>query len=189
MGMISTPPTTRLLATRLLALTLLTVCTLTGCASRRDPPPTAARISDETILSDIRKAVSGHSEFDGVSVDVIRGRVLLTGLAVSDAFARAAEQQARQVAGIVALDNEIQVGERGVGGYTSDNWISTKVKTALVADSSVSGLSISVETVRGTVYLVGVVPTVGERDAAVKIARGIHGVVKVVSALHVEAGS
>ena len=63
----------------------------------------------------------------------------------------------------------------------SDTWITSKVKSSLLADSDVSGLDITVETNKGVVALSGVVTTDAERDKAVGIAKGIKGV-KSVSA-------
>lgn len=61
----------------------------------------------------------------------------------------------------------------------SDTWITSKVKSSLLADSAVSGLDITVETNQGVVSLSGVVTTDAERDKAVEIAKGIKGVTSV----------
>ncbi|WP_246123036.1 BON domain-containing protein [Luteimonas wenzhouensis] len=62
-----------------------------------------------------------------------------------------------------------------------DTWITTKVKSSLLADSDVSGLSIDVETVNGTVTLSGEVDSQAQIDEATRIAREIEGVVNVDS--------
>ena len=58
----------------------------------------------------------------------------------------------------------------------SDTWITSKVKSSFLADNSISGLDIKVETNKGVVSLSGVVPTDSERDLAVEKAKAIKGV-------------
>ena len=61
----------------------------------------------------------------------------------------------------------------------SDTWITSKVKSSFLADDSISGLDIKVETNQGVVSLSGVVPSDAERDLAVEKARAIEGVREV----------
>lgn len=60
-----------------------------------------------------------------------------------------------------------------------DTWITTKVKSSLLADTDVSGLKIDVETVNGVVTLTGNVEQQAQIDKAASIARGIEGVTDV----------
>lgn len=63
----------------------------------------------------------------------------------------------------------------------SDTWITTKVKSSLLADSDVAGLDVEVETVNGVVHLRGDVDSQAQVDRAVEIARDIDGVTNVDS--------
>lgn len=58
----------------------------------------------------------------------------------------------------------------------SDTWITTKVKAALLAESDVSGLDITVETANGTVSLSGDVDSRAQIDRATAVTRDIDGV-------------
>lgn len=58
----------------------------------------------------------------------------------------------------------------------SDAWITTKVKAALLAESDVSGLDVTVETANGTVSLSGDVDNRAQIDRATAVARDIEGV-------------
>jgi len=60
-----------------------------------------------------------------------------------------------------------------------DAWITTKVKSQLLADSDVKGLDINVSTKDGVVTLAGKVPTTAMRDKAISVAQGVKGVKKV----------
>jgi hyperosmotically inducible protein len=68
----------------------------------------------------------------------------------------------------------------------SDTEITTAVKTKFLADSKVSGLSISVETDKGVVTLTGPVSSAAERARAIRLAKQTHGVKRVVSKLKIE---
>lgn len=72
----------------------------------------------------------------------------------------------------------------------NDTWITTKVKSSLLADSDVAGLDVSVETVNGEVRLSGDVDSQEQIDRAVEIASNIEGVTSVdSSALTTVAGT
>ena len=63
----------------------------------------------------------------------------------------------------------------------NDTWITTKVKSSLLADSDVAGLDVSVETVNGVVNLSGDVDSQAQANRAAEIARDIEGVTNVES--------
>jgi hyperosmotically inducible protein len=63
----------------------------------------------------------------------------------------------------------------------NDTWITTKVKTELLAAEDVSGLDIKVETTNGEVKLSGRVDNQAQIDKAVSVAREVKGVSKVDS--------
>ena len=65
------------------------------------------------------------------------------------------------------------------GEYIDDGVITTKVKSAFVADKTVSALDIKVETFKGQVQLSGFANTQHEIDRAAELARGVKGVQSV----------
>jgi len=75
---------------------------------------------------------------------------------------------------------------RTTGQVVDDGTITTKVKTKLLADSFLTGLSISVETFQGEVTLTGAVNTSAQRDLAARIAQETTGVRKVNNLLKVK---
>jgi len=66
-----------------------------------------------------------------------------------------------------------------VGTTIDDSAITTKVKSALLADAEVKGLDIKVETNKGEVQLSGFVDTQAQIDRAVSVAKGVEGVKNV----------
>jgi osmotically-inducible protein OsmY len=65
------------------------------------------------------------------------------------------------------------------GQYVDDTVITTKVKSALLADDSVKSFAIGVETMKGVVQLSGFVNTPEQKSAAGSVASGVRGVMTV----------
>ena len=66
-----------------------------------------------------------------------------------------------------------------VGTDIDDGTITTKVKSALLADADVKGFDIKVETRKGEVQLSGFVDNQSQIDRAITITRGVEGVKNV----------
>jgi hyperosmotically inducible protein len=66
-----------------------------------------------------------------------------------------------------------------------DSVITTKVKSALLADSTVKGLNINVDTTGGTVTLSGTAKSQAERTQAEALAASVEGVRNVVNRINV----
>ena len=74
------------------------------------------------------------------------------------------------------------------GEVIDDSVITTKVKTALIADKRVSGTNVSVETFKGRVLLSGYARSPEERHTAERIARNVTGVKEVDNKIAVRGG-
>jgi osmotically-inducible protein OsmY len=72
-----------------------------------------------------------------------------------------------------------------IGETIDDTTITTRVKTAMLNDPAVGGLSIDVDTFKGAVTLSGRVKSQAEHDQAVALARKVDGVTEVKDALQV----
>ncbi len=84
--------------------------------------------------------------------------------------------------------SEAQTAPTTIGTEIDDTAITTKVKTALLADDYVKGLDIKVETRKGEVQLSGYVDSQEQIDKAVAIAKGIEGVKNVNNEMMVKGG-
>ena len=69
--------------------------------------------------------------------------------------------------------------KESTGEIIDDSVITTKVKSGLLADKTVSTLDVSVETFKGRVLLAGFVKSTDERQRAEKIAWSVTGVREV----------
>jgi osmotically-inducible protein OsmY len=72
-----------------------------------------------------------------------------------------------------------------VGETIDDTTITTRVKTAMLNDPAVGGLSIDVDTFKGVVTLNGRVKSQAEKDQAIALARRVDGVAEVKDALQI----
>lgn len=72
------------------------------------------------------------------------------------------------------------------GGYVDDTTITTKVKSAILMDSSLKVMQINVETFKGVVQLSGFVNSAQSAAKAAEVARGVKGVVSVKNDLIVK---
>lgn len=76
--------------------------------------------------------------------------------------------------------------QQSVGEYASDAGVTTKVKAAIVGDSALSALDISVETNNGVVTLAGVVASGSQAEHAAALTREVEGVRQVRNEIKVD---
>lgn len=76
-------------------------------------------------------------------------------------------------------------GEK-TGAYVDDSWITTKVKSEMIANNDVKAHNINVDTSKGVVTLTGTAETWQESDKAAEIARGIKGVKSVENDIRIQ---
>lgn len=120
--------------------------------------------------------------FSKLSTTVDQGRVLITGVVQNPDDRVEAVRLAWQVEGVKQVINEIRVADsEGVPGYVRDKWITTRLRTQLTFEKNVSAVNYSIDTVQGTVYLMGVARNQAELDHVIAIARTIPNVKEVVS--------
>ena len=117
-----------------------------------------------------------------VSYSVIEGRVLLKGTVAKPDDRIRALRIAWQAAGVREVINEIQVtDDSGILDFARDTWISAQLKGKLLVDGEVLSINYSIETVNGTVYLLGIAQDEAELARVAEHARSIEDVKRVVS--------
>ena len=120
--------------------------------------------------------------FSKVNLTVDQGRVLLTGVVQKPEHRVEAVRLAWQAKGVKQVINEIQVGnERSFGTFAKDKWISSQLRTEMILNKNIQSINYTVDTVRGTVYLMGVAQNQTELTRVINIARKTKGVKQVVS--------
>lgn len=182
---------------KVLVPALVSLLVLSGCTTFihkvRDEPiqPDPTRTTLGSSLDDfqietgvgvnIKKA---HAELDTARINVhaYNGVVLLTGEVPREDLRRMAGDTARQFRGVRQVHNEIQIrSNSSLMSRANDSWITTKVKSQLMAYKDIDSSKMQVITDNGVVYLMGLVfPEQG--DKAANVARTTKGVRQVVKA-------
>ncbi|MDQ6992486.1 MAG: BON domain-containing protein [Mariprofundus sp.] len=147
-----------------------------------DERPLGQQFDDSTIALKIDARLIAEKDMPSrwISIDVINGKLTLTGYLPSQAHIDRAIFIGRSITGVQRVDSKLTIGEPTSTTILSDTWITTRVKRLLLNDKTVSGLNIHVETVHGKVYLQGVVQVAMERERAKKITHSVAGVTAVV---------
>lgn len=115
---------------------------------------------------------------------VYGGKILLVGQA-DPAVAEQAKKVAMNVEGTSAVYNEVRSGKKiSFGTISSDAWITTKVRSRLMASNLVSLADIKVTTENGEVFLIGSLKQ-KESMIAAEIASRVSGVKRVTTAFTV----
>jgi hyperosmotically inducible protein len=174
----------------------LGVCLVAGAATADDTTPTAhsdsagAAISDAGITTKVKAKYLGDDRLKGshIKVTTTNGVVTLTGSALGADSKGAAEELAKEVNGVKSVDDELVTSTSQGSAHKamattervgSDSWITTKVKSEMMADSVSKGFKVSVKTVNGVVMLSGVLPN-DDAVAHVKdLAEKVEGVKSV----------
>lgn len=165
-----------------------------------DPPKAesdgvGAAIADTAITAKVKAQLVGEESLKETTIHVTttNGVVTLDG-AVTNANDKAlAATIAKSVKGVRSVDNNLRTpgttdATVKTKEATSDTWITTKVKSQLLADSVSRGAEIKVETTNGVVVLTGILPTKDAVAHAKDIAAKVEGVKSVdTSALYIAA--
>ena len=142
----------------------------------------ASRLRINALLSDKDERL-----WRKVGMQVYMGRVLLTGTVETGAMRADAVRLAWSAKGVKEVINELQLADPGgVSGFARDTWISTQLKFALLFDKQVSSINYSIETVLGTVYLIGLAQDRVELNRVMNHARGLSYVKKVVNYVQIK---
>jgi osmotically-inducible protein OsmY len=152
----------------------------------------AGAFDDQTIKMNIQNAwlqVNPLMQRD-FTITVYEGRTLLTGVSPSSDLKAQAAQVASQIPGVRAVYNEIEVAS-GEGAWASvkDTWISSQIRSNLVFASQVRSVNYTIDTVNGSVYLIGSARTQAELDRVTEAARNVPNVKRVVSYVEIRPGA
>ncbi len=163
----------------------------TGYAANQERGVTGT-VDDLTIKTNIQNAwlqVNPLMQRD-FTITVYEGRTLLTGMSPSPELKAQAAQVASQIPGVRAIYNEIEVAP-GEGAWASvkDTWISSQIRSNLVFASQVRSVNYTIDTVNGSVYLIGSARTQAELDRVTQEARNVPDVKRVVSYVEIRPGA
>ena len=162
----------------------------TAVTAANDRRTLGAQIDDKNVVLKAQRALADHpatAEGSNINVTSYNGVLLLTGQTASEQIRQQAQALVSGIDGVRDVQNQIRLGNNtAMTTRTRDGWISTKVKSQLLADEQVSGLNIKVITENAEVFLMGIV---SEQEAAkaVDITRHVEGVSRVIKAFEIRS--
>lgn len=148
-----------------------------------DPRTMGSQLDDETLELKVYNAVTKDAQIKQEARVVVvsyNKRILLIGQAPNENVKSVATSLAKGVEGVEDVYNEMRIGSPiPFGQISQDAWITTKIKSDMLINSSVKTTDIKAITENKEVFLMGNV-TQEQATAAAEVARNISGVEKVV---------
>ena len=141
-------------------------------------------VEDTIILARLKNFYFSNNEkvFFNVSVEVIEGRVLLTGSVEQIDERIEATKLAWAIAGVNEVINEIQISsEENILDYADDLIMKTKINAKLLLEKNILNLNYSVEVVNGIVHVIGIAQNQEELNFVLSICQGTYGVKNVIN--------
>ena len=171
---------------------------LMGCNKAPEDAPLATpapvtmgtQIDDSIITASVKSALLANADVNSfdLQVETRKGIVLLSGFVDSKIQIDQALAVTRGVSGVVDVENGVSLkgASSTMGMQMDDTAVTSRVKTALLADPDVRSLDISVLTRQGAVQLTGFVNSQAQIDQANKLAAGAEGVRSVKNELMIK---
>jgi osmotically-inducible protein OsmY len=163
-----------------LVFTVLNACSSVTAPGTRSP--TTILDDDQIEYRADRDIKLSDPAFKGSHIVVVshKGVVLLVGEVPSEALKEKAGDVVVHMEMVKAVHNELEVGPAtSFTTRSTDAWITTKVKSKMLAHGNIDVGQINVTTENGTVFLMGVIPRT-QADATVEVAGTVSGVKKIV---------
>ena len=117
------------------------------------------QMTDESIETKAKVNINAADEgYDDAHLNIVsfNGFVLLAGQVPSKALKALATDVVRKIEDVRRIYNELEVGPAtGMGTRSRDTWITTQVKSKLLASSYTPGTRVKVVTEDSVVYLMG----------------------------------
>lgn len=179
-----------------MALMVTATAFITGC-NRVEPVPATAspttvgtELDDTVITTRVKSALLADQDIKGfdIKVETRKGMVLLSGFVDNQSQIDRVMSVTRIVEGVRDVENRMTLkdGAATIGNKLDDGIVTTKVKSALLADASIKSAQIAVVTRKGEVQLSGFLDNQMQIDRAIAVAGAIEGVRKVVNEMSIK---
>lgn len=156
----------------------------TGVNVATDPRITQEIVKDNNIALEI-VGLGNKAQFDKVlrvSANSDRGIVVLIGQATTQQLSDDFEKEVSKLNGVKKIHNQIRIKPPiGIAQSSQDSWITTRVKSSLLADTKLNGIKVKVITEDGEVFLMGYISR-ENADIAADLARNVPNVKQVIKA-------
>ena len=181
-------------------LFFILLATLSGCVSMvvgsaasigvagMEERPLKVYAEDIAITAKIRYNLIEASEkfITSVGVAVYEGKALITGVVENEEIRAQALKLIWKTDGVKDVYNELQVGDIRIRNMMKDGWVTAQLQSKITFDKDVLAINYSIETVSGTVYLIGISNSQREVDRVIAHARSLGYVKRVISHVRIK---
>ncbi len=172
-----------------ISMLLASGLTLTACNSASENAPAVASttmgvaLDDSVLTSKVKAALLGDEMVKSmdIKVETFKGEVMLSGFVNNKEQIERSVSVAQAVEGVQKVNNKLSLkdGAQTVGNQLDDSVITTRVKSAMLADTTMKSGEVAVVTRKGEVQLSGFVDSEQQLKHAGVVASAVDGVVKV----------
>ncbi|MEQ9489692.1 MAG: BON domain-containing protein [Alphaproteobacteria bacterium] len=183
----------RTAAACLIAILPLAGCTPVGMAVGAGATAGSAAMQErgfeQSVRDSVTEAAISKALFDrdlnvfaNLNVEVVEGRVLLTGFVPTQEDRLAAVRYSWERDEVTDVINEIQIGDsEAITSKARDKLIASEIRADITIDEKIKAVNYSIEVVNGTVYLFGIAQNQQELDRVVAHARKVEYVRRIVT--------
>ena len=182
---------------QVLALSFAASMLASGCDKREGTPGTpvssttvGTEIDDSVVTTRVKSALLADPDVKSldIKVETRKGNVQLSGFSDSQERIDKAIALVLKVEGVKGVENgmSLRSDKATVGNTVDDSVITTRVRSALIADPGVKSFDISVVTRKGEVQLSGYVDSSTQINRVIEIVSGVEGVQRVTNEMTVK---
>ena len=156
------------------------------------------RVQDRAVTAAVRGRMLGSGEFKGLKIGIttINNVVTLFGVVPTEAHVESMITIASNTKGVEDVVNQLSIrpkddaydAVRGTGRQISDEWLESRVSTAIMLNRHLKMRELDVEVDDGICMLSGTVDSEEKRVLAEEVARNIQGITEVRNTITVRAG-
>lgn len=155
------------------------------------------RVEDRAVTAAVRSRMLGSGEFKGLKIGIttVNNVVTLFGVVPTDAHVESMIGIASNTKGVDEVVNQLTVrtkddaydAVRGTGRQISDEWLESRVSTAIMLNRHLKLRELDIEVDDGICMLSGTVDSEEKRVLAEEVARNIQGISEVRNTITVRA--
>ena len=156
------------------------------------------RVQDRAVTAAVRGRMLGSGEFKGLKIGIstVNNVVTLFGVVPTEAHVESMVNIASNTKGVEDVVNQLTIrprddaydAVRGTGRQISDEWLESRVSTAIMLNRHLKMRELDVEVDDGICMLSGTVDSEEKRVLAEEVARNVQGITEVRNTITVRAG-
>ncbi len=159
----------------------------TGVDITFDPRTIGMQIDDTIMEKNLkaRLALYNKSYLLGIGIEIIDGRIFLSGKVVDPEEKIKITKMAWETNGVRSVKNAITIkGQSSFKSTAADILITSQLRSALIFNKKTKSRNYTLETINKSIYIFGIAMSDDEKKAVVDEAGKIYGVEKVIPSIY-----